>query len=160
MKKLALVMGLIFFSFVAVTNLFAVDYVRGKGQMMMNKGNDHGRGDQLRLWAKLNLTEDQKARIKALREAHQKDVKPLRDEMFSKRGDMKLLWLQPTPDKEKILALQKEIRALRDQMQDKATANRVDMFNILTPEQKDKFKAAGVGRGMKPGKGAKGMMEH
>ena len=62
--------------------------------------------------------------------------------MFSMRGDLKLLWLQQNPDKERILAVQKEIRVIRDQIQDKATAHRVDVFNVLTPEQQDKAREA------------------
>ena len=100
--------------------------------MLHDRGGKAGPGDNL------NLTDDQKASIKTLREAHLRDVKPLQDQMFSKRGDLKLLWLQQNPDKEKILAVQKEIRAIRDQMQEKATAHRVDVFNILTSEQQDK----------------------
>jgi len=153
MKKLMLAMISILFSMAISTDLFAVDcaWVRGHG---MREGAEHHyyKDKAVDLFARLNLTSEQKARIKTLREANLRDVKPLQDRMFSKRGDLKLLWLQSNPDKEKILATQKEIRELRDQMQDKATAYRVDMFNVLTPEQQEKAKTFGPGRGFEPGR--------
>ncbi|MCK7468198.1 MAG: hypothetical protein MZU91_08795 [Desulfosudis oleivorans] len=42
------------------------------------------------------------------------------------------------PDKDKIIALQKEARTLRDNMEDKATALRFEIHKILTPEQQCK----------------------
>ncbi len=99
----------------------------------------------------LNLTTEQVAKLNALRDAHLRDIKPLRDKMFSKRGDLRLLWLQTNPDQEKIAAAQKEIRALRDQMQDKMTAYRFEVLKGLTPEQQEKVKSLKMGRGFGPG---------
>ena len=39
--------------------------------------------------------------------------------MFDKSVALRRLWLQDNPDKDKIIALQKEVRTLRDQIQDK-----------------------------------------
>jgi Spy/CpxP family protein refolding chaperone len=117
-------------------------------------------GNHMPFLDKLNLTDEQTAKIKSLREAYLKDVKPLQDKMFSKRGDLKLLWLQTNLDKEKILAIRKEIRVLRDQIEDKATAHHVDVFNLLTPEQKNKIQAAGRGPFFGPCMEGKGMMGH
>jgi Spy/CpxP family protein refolding chaperone len=106
----------------------------------------------------LNLTPEQTARINALRDANLRDTKPLKDKMYSKRGDLKLLWLQTNPDQNKITAAQKEIRALRDQMQDKMTAYRLEVLKVLTPEQQEKMKSFRMGRGGGPGmKGGPGM---
>jgi Spy/CpxP family protein refolding chaperone len=138
--RLTVVMVAILFSTIVSADLFAMDYGRGKGPGAGEAAGRHDRGGEFAMFAKLNLTNEQKARIRALREAHLRAVKPLQDQMFSKSGDMKLLWLQTAPDKEKIVALRKEIRELRDQIQDKATAHRVDMFNVLTPEQQDKVR--------------------
>ena len=101
--------------------------------------------------AQLNLTEEQTEKIRALREAHLKDVTPLRDKMFSKRAELKLLWLQASPDQNKITAAQKEIRALRDQLEDKRTSHRLAVFNLLTPEQRTKNQAYGGQRGHRMG---------
>ena len=56
-----------------------------------------------------------------MREAQWKEMKPLQEQMFTKRDELRKLWLEPNPDQAKILAAQKEMRMLRDQMQDKMT---------------------------------------
>ncbi|HUV07202.1 MAG TPA: hypothetical protein VMX75_05700, partial [Spirochaetia bacterium] len=57
----------------------------------------------------------------------------------------------------KITAAQKEMRSVRDQMQDKMTAFRLETLKVLTPEQREKAKsfASGyaAGRGYGPGRG-------
>jgi Spy/CpxP family protein refolding chaperone len=114
---------------------------------------------------RFNLTAEQTAKINALREAHLRDVKPIRDTMFSKRGDLRLLWLQKNPDQEKIRQTQKEIRTLRDQMEDKKDTLRLEVLKVLTPEQQEKLNAYRPGRGffdpgMKGGAGPQGGPGH
>jgi len=156
MKKIVAI-GSILFTMIVATNLMAGEYGRGRVQMMPGK---EGRQEGIyALYGKLNLTVEQKSRLDALRNAHLRDVKPLQDQMFSKRGDLKLLWLQTNPDKEKILAVQRDIRTIRDKMEDKAVAQRVDAFNVLTPEQQEKARAFFSGHpGMGEDPGARGMM--
>jgi Spy/CpxP family protein refolding chaperone len=94
-----------------------------------------------------------------MRTAHLKDVKPLQDKMHSKAGDLRLLWLEKSPDEAKIRATEKEIRALRDQMQDKGSDYRWAVYKSLTPEQQELVKQSkAAGRCFGPGQGAgKGM---
>lgn len=160
MKRLILAIGSILFMMAVSTNLMAWECGRGRAHMMPEAA-----GQQEGIYAlcgKLNLTADQKTRIETLRNTHLRDIKPFQDQMFSKRGDLKLLWLQTNPDKEKILAVQKDMRAIRDKIEDKAVAHRVDVFNILTPEQQEKAKAFSDGHGpghrMGKGRGERGMM--
>jgi len=105
----------------------------------------------------LNLSADQKAKIDALKASHLKEVKPLRDRLFSRSGDLRLLWLEQNPNQEKITAMQKEIRALRDQIEDKRTSHYFEVMKVLTPEQQEKFRSAcmraGEGHGRGSGKG-------
>lgn len=104
------------------------------------QGRDHRcRGDINYFSKYLNLTPEQTAEIRSLQENHWKDVKPLRDKMFAKRGDLRLAWLEKNPQQEKIVSLQREIRALRGQMQDKSTEFKFAVAKILTPEQKSKL---------------------
>ena len=137
----------------AVTAFAASAFAFGPGW-----GRGHGGGPcygaDVTALPELNLTSEQTAKINSLREAHLKDMKPLQDKMFSKRGDLRLLWLQQNPDQDKILAAQKEIRTIRDQMQDKMTVHRLNVLKVLTPEQQEKLKAFGPGRGF--GSGMKG----
>jgi len=100
--------------------------------------------------AGLNLTAEQKEKLNAMKEERFKQTKPLMDKMFAKRGDLKLLWLDKNPDQEKIMAAQKELRKLRDEMQDKMTAYRLEVLKVLTPEQQSKMRSSmvgGLGRG-------------
>jgi len=104
----------------------------------------------------LNLTAEQAGQLRNLREAHLKDIQPLQNKLYSKRSELRLLWLQQSPDQGKITAADREIRALRDQIQDKMTSHRLATFKILTPEQQTKLQASGAGRGYGSGKGMRG----
>jgi Spy/CpxP family protein refolding chaperone len=146
MKKLTMTLVTLF----VVTALAASAYAFGPGW-----GRGHGGGycygPNDAALSNLNLTAAQTAKINTLRESHLKDVKPLQDKMFSKRGDLKLLWLQTNPDQDKILATQKEVRVLRDQMHDKMIGYRLEVLKVLTPEQQEKLKSYGPGHGFGPG---------
>jgi Spy/CpxP family protein refolding chaperone len=152
MKKIIGAVVPILFSVLISTNLFAVDYVRGKVNMQREAAGHYDKKGELALFAKLNLTNEQKARIEAIREAQLAIIKPFHEQILSKRSDLKLLWLQPNPDKGKILSAQKEIRGIRDQIEDATITYRVDVFNVLTPEQQVKAKEVlgkrGAGNGM------------
>ena len=141
-----------------VMALSAYAFAYGPGWGRGHGGADCYRGADTSFLSQLNLTPEQTAKINALREANLRDTKSLKDNMFSKRGDLRLLWLQTNPDENKIAATQKEIRALRDQMQDKMTAYRLDVLKVLTPEQQQQVKSFKMGRGYGPGmRGGPGM---
>jgi zinc resistance-associated protein len=100
----------------------------------------------------LNLTAEQTEKINAMRAAHLKDMQPLQDQMVTKSRELRTLWLATTPDQEKINALQKEVRNLRDQLTDRMTGYRLEARKILTPEQLAKVQSDyGMGRGMARG---------
>lgn len=107
----------------------------------------------------LNLTAEQKAKLTDMRTAHLKDIKPIQDKLHSKAGDLRLLWLEKTPDEAKIRAAEKEVRALRDQLNDKKSDYRWAIYKSLTPEQQEQLKQnRAAGRCFGPGPGAgKGM---
>jgi Spy/CpxP family protein refolding chaperone len=92
-------------------------------------------------WGALNLTPEQAEKMKALRAGFFKERIPLRNELMSKRLELRALWMRTNPDEEKILAKQKEMNVLRAQLQEKATKNRLEMLKILTPEQQAQWQA-------------------
>jgi len=106
----------------------------------------------------LNLTAEQVMKLNALRDAHLRDIKPLQDQMYSKRGELKLLWLERTPDQKKILAAQKELQTLRDKLYEKGTTFRLESAKVLTPEQQAQaqINAYRPGRGYGYGKEMRG----
>jgi Spy/CpxP family protein refolding chaperone len=120
-------------------------------------GCGQGSGPQGSWGANLNLTPEQTQKMQAMRESFFKETIPLRNEMQIKKLELSTLWAQTNPDQEKILAKQKEINALRAQMQEKGTKNRLEMRKILTPEQQAQVTAFGPGfghgQGMKCGFG-------
>jgi len=152
MKKAVLTVMAVLAILALTTTSFAYGWGQGMGG---GRGPGYGacQSGDTQVMAGLNLTADQEAKIKSLREAQLKEAKPLQDKMFSKRGELKLLWLQQNPDREKIVAVQKEIRSLRDQLQDKQTNHRLAVLKVLTPEQQTKVQAFGAGRGFGHGKG-------
>ncbi len=150
MRKVKItVMALLVTAMLATTAL-AFGPGRGPGYGPGGRGDFGGFGE-------LNLTADQKTKLIEMRDAQFKDLKPLREAMFAKRDELRKLWLEPNPDQGKITTAQKEMRSVRDQMQDKMTAFRLESLKILTPEQREKAKsfAAGyaAGRGYGPGRG-------
>jgi Spy/CpxP family protein refolding chaperone len=102
----------------------------------------------------LNLTAEQNQKMQAMRESFFKETLTMRNEMQTKQLELRTLWAQTNPDQEKILAKQKEINALRAQLQEKTTKHRLDMRKVLTPEQQAQLGAYGPGFG--PGYGMRG----
>ena len=153
MKKVMWSVIAVLFVAAVATSAFAFGWGRGPGYGPCGRGDFGGP-------AGLNLAPEQTAKFKEMREAQWKEMKPLRELMFTKRDEIRKLWLEPNPDQAKIVAAQKEMRSLRDQIQDKTTAFRLDALKTLTPEQQDKLRSSfsergfGPGRGMGPGGGA------
>jgi Spy/CpxP family protein refolding chaperone len=132
MKKITLTVMAVLFAATVATTAFAFGWGRGPGYGPCARGFFQGP-------AGLNLTAEQTAKIKEVRDAQWKAMKPLQEQVFTKRDELRKLWLEPNPDEAKILAAQKEMRTLRDQMQDKMTAFRLEAAKVLTPEQKEKI---------------------
>jgi Spy/CpxP family protein refolding chaperone len=107
--------------------------------------------------AALNLTPEQTQKMQTLRETHFKETIPLRNEIMSKKIELQSLWIQANPDQEKILAKQREINAVKAQLQEKAIKHRLEMRQVLTPEQQAKIGAfRGRHGGSDPGYGMRG----
>lgn len=141
MKKVLVIV--LVFSLLAISGLaLAQGWGRGPGGGNAERGPGYGPGGNCAAGLQaLNLGPDQSQQMQALRENHFKEIAPLRDEMVSKRGELRALWAQTNPDQSQILAKQQEMNKLRSQLQEKATNHRLDLLQILTPEQKAKFQA-------------------
>jgi len=101
----------------------------------------------------LNLTAEQNQKIQAMREGFFKETLPLKNEMQTKQLELRTLWAQTNPDQDKILAKQKEINALRAQLQEKRTQHQLEMRKVLTPEQQAQIGPFGPGFGPGAGRG-------
>ena len=140
MKKVTLTVMAVLFAAAVATTAFAFGWGRGPGYGPCARGDFQGP-------AGLNLTAEQTAKIKEMKDKEWKEVKPLQEQTFTKRDEIRKLWLEPNPDQAKILAAQKEMRSLRDQIEDKMTAFRLEAAKVLTPEQKEKLGSFNQGRG-------------
>lgn len=146
MKKLTLTFMAVLFVTALVTSAFAFGGGRGPGYGPCGRGGFEGA-------AGLNMTPEQTAKFKEMREKQWKEMKPFQAEMFKKRDEIRKLWLSSNPDQANIAQAQKEMNALRDQIQEKMTAYRLEAMKNLTPEQQEKLKSSFSERGFGPGRG-------
>ncbi|MHB9096253.1 MAG: Spy/CpxP family protein refolding chaperone [Syntrophales bacterium] len=146
-KKVTMTAVAMLFVAAIATSAFGFGWGRGPGCGY----GPMGRGD-IAGFAGVELTAEQKAQIQAMRDAQFKETASLREQMFAKRDEVRKLWLAPNPDQAQITAAQQEMRSLRDQIQDKMTAFRLEALKVLTPEQREKLNSAVAGRGFGPGR--------
>jgi Spy/CpxP family protein refolding chaperone len=105
-------------------------YRGGRGGMM---GPMHPR---MMDWAsRLNLTEEQAARLQELRESYLRDTLVRRNELVIKRFDLRDLLRNPKADPNTILAKQREVSELESKIQERAILYQIEMRKVLTPEQ-------------------------
>ena len=83
----------------------------------------------------LNLTEDQKAKMKEVMKNFQAATHDLRYDISIKRIEVKKLFTDPKTDDATLLAKEKELNGLKAQLVDKKAEMKVEWRKILTPEQ-------------------------
>jgi Spy/CpxP family protein refolding chaperone len=83
----------------------------------------------------LNLTPEQKGKLKEIMKNFRKETIFLRNDLKVKRLELRALWTVPRPEKDKIVAKQKEIIDLTTQLKMKAIDFRLAALSVLTPEQ-------------------------
>jgi len=101
----------------------------------------------------MNLTPEQAGQIFDLKEKLHADTAGLRKQMMVKRAEMAALWKAEKPDQNAIQAKQKELNALRDQMQEKMTACRLEAKKIAPDFNMGMGMGMDEGFGMGPGMG-------
>jgi len=128
--------------------------LRGRRGMM-----GPGHGPMMGEWAeRLHLTEEQTARLQKLRESFLKETLSLRNDLVIKRLDLNDLLADPESDPRRVLAKQTEISDLESKIGERMVIYRLEMRQILTPEQV-KLLPEGIffrgfhGRRMMPGQG-------
>lgn len=94
----------------------------------------------------LNLTKEQAERMWQLKDKFYNDTKSLRYNLFRKNFELKGLYDDPNVQDATILSKQKEIHALRAQLQDKRAEYKLAQRKILTPEQIKKLDERRDGR--------------
>ena len=97
-----------------------------------------------------NLTPEQSAKIQALQQAHLQGIAPLQQELLAKGTELRSLSLNPNADPAVITAKQKEIWDLRSKFQEMTNNLRLQIREVLTPDQQAQFDTFGPRRGMGP----------
>lgn len=100
-----------------------------------------------------NLTPEQASALFDLKEKMHADTAGLRKQMMVKRAELGALWKAENPDQNAILAKQKEINALREQMQQKMVAFRLEAKKIAPNATFGRGMGHGMGGGCGPGGG-------
>jgi periplasmic protein CpxP/Spy len=105
----------------------------GHGRHMGGRGWGEMHGA---FFKQLNLTDDQKAKMKAIRESYAERNKPLREELRAKRQELRQASEGGTFNE--ALATQKltEMASLQAKLMGQGFSLRQEMMGVLTPEQK------------------------
>ncbi len=108
-----------------------------------------------------DLTPDQLDKMDALRTAQAKAMGSMRTDLQVKAIELRALWRADEPNANKILAKVKEIGDLRQKMEIARVNQQLEVWKLLTPDQRKAVKKTGMGCGMLGGgmgRGMRGMM--
>ena len=78
-------------------------------------------------------------KIHELRKSFKREIAPLRSQKYEKKAELRLLWIEPQPSREKIKAKQKELHDLIWRLINMETDYRFTFRDILTREQLSRF---------------------
>ena len=95
----------------------------------------HGRGGRDAMRA-LNLTDDQKAQLKSMREQQREAMKPVREQQRALREQIRAALESGSPDAARIGQLEIQAHQLRLKMKAEHEKAMAAFANVLTPEQK------------------------
>ena len=133
-----------------VAFLMAADASAGRGR---GKGK---RGLGKRAAAALDLTTEQKVEIQKLRAEMIEDLAPTKAKLGELREQMRKLWEADNPSKKKIMAKHAEMDTYRNKIRARKVQFRLDVLNLLTPDQRAKLKQLKAKRGKRAKRGGRG----
>jgi Spy/CpxP family protein refolding chaperone len=87
----------------------------------------------------LNLSADQKAKIKDIHTRFYAETRGLRYDIMEKRIELRRLFLDPKTEAAAVMAKQREVSALRQKLRDAIARMMIDWRGVLTPEQLQKL---------------------
>jgi Spy/CpxP family protein refolding chaperone len=146
MKKAGIAFGLAVLMFLSIAYVYAQDpKVVPEVKGVQGHTCEHH-------WKKLNLDPKQKASLHELHRKFKGETAQLVGQLVTKRIELRLLWSDPKADSEAILAKEKELRDLQNQMKDKIVQYKLEARKLLKPEQIEKLGFMG-GMGLGFGRG-------
>ena len=102
-----------------------------------------------------DLTPEQMDKMDAMRVSHMKTVLPIRTDIQVAEIELDALWRADKLDSKKIVAKVNEIGGLRQKLELAMVNHRIDVYNLMTPDQRKAMREMhmGRGRGMMRGQG-------
>ena len=139
-SKLYLIPVLIFFP---LTLVLMIGSIQAFGPGSRDRGG-YSRSNKPSETKSLNLTPEQEALLKGLRDKFLDETVSVRSELPRKLIELRTLWLEPKPDVEKINAKKREIIDLFTQLQIKSTNNRLEAQTFIPAEKVEKLPVLGL----------------
>jgi Spy/CpxP family protein refolding chaperone len=102
-------------------------------------------GQHHRFASFLNLSTEQRDKMRDLRKRFWADTHDLRYDILQKRLDVKKLFTDPKTDDATLLAKQRELNALRGTLMDKRAQMKIEWRKMLIPEQIQKLDTLDMG---------------
>ena len=137
MKKITVAILSIILVAMGALFIFAQTSERGEGKRGFGKRGFGKGGARAMMFRGLNLTEEQKAQIKQIRQAGKEKIKPIREQMKANR--QKLAELSAGNfDQAQVQAIATQQGSLTAQLIVERESVKSQIFQILTPEQKAK----------------------
>ncbi len=138
MKKLTVAILSIVLVAMGAMFIFAQDKTgKADGKRGFGKRGHH-RGGMGMMFRGLDLTDEQKAQMKSIRQASKETAKPIREQMKANRQKLQTLSESGTFDQSQVQAIAARQGSLMAQMIVEKEKVKSQIFNILTPEQKAK----------------------
>jgi zinc resistance-associated protein len=96
----------------------------------------------------MNLSPEQAGKLFDLKQKFMNDTADVRKQMMVKHAELAALWKAEKPDEKAIVAKQKELNAVKGQMQEKSVAFRLEARKIAPQFGQGFGHGMGMGRGM------------
>lgn len=145
--KRNIVIGLIAFAVIAVGTIFVIGQFTGGAETRGSRKGGMHRGGGERMFRGLDLTDEQQAKVKELRDAHQAAVAPLHEAMKANREKLDAATVNGAFDEATVTAIANEHGAIASQMLVAREKMRSQVFGLLNDEQKAKFAEMKMNRG-------------
>lgn len=105
-----------------------------------------------RLFDKLNLTPEQKDKIKELRKQGHEKTKAQREQLMAKQRELHQMVRSAKATREQAIAKQREVNTLQNQLAESRMQTWFDMRAVLTPDQLKQLEELKPKKGEKPRK--------
>jgi Spy/CpxP family protein refolding chaperone len=126
----------------------AVSSWAAPGQMPSSNGSGASANGALnrdarrqQMMAELGITSEQKAKLDTLRQQRQSQVRPLMEQVRTKRTSLRTYLQSPDANPTEARARQQELSRLESSLQDQRLQAWFDMRQVLTPDQRQKMQA-------------------